>query len=152
MCDHGGKWRTGRGQEVDLLLYKWDHAASQLEIAEAGYEASGRTTRPSLKQGGCCCFGGQQVPPLQACRLSSLGSHGSDALCLTRTGAGVHDLEGQACHKDETAVFGAGPVTWTDVFILRALNESLSSFQFTCNAICQGSRLHRWTQSTTGRG
>jgi len=46
---------------VDLLLYKWDHAASQLEIAEAAYEKSALTTRPTVKIGGCCCFGGQQV-------------------------------------------------------------------------------------------
>lgn len=46
---------------VDLLLYQWDTAASKLEIAEAQYVASEMTSRPTLKVGGCCCFGGQQV-------------------------------------------------------------------------------------------
>ena len=48
-------------QEVDLLLYKWDAAAKQLEIAEAAYETSDCTTRPMTKIGGCFCCGGTQA-------------------------------------------------------------------------------------------
>ena len=48
-------------QEVDLLLIKWDTAAKALEIAEAAYEASELTTRPTALIGGCCCFGRTKV-------------------------------------------------------------------------------------------
>ena len=48
-------------QEVDLLLIKWDAAAKALEIAEAAYEASELTTRPTALIGGCCCFGRTKV-------------------------------------------------------------------------------------------
>lgn len=61
-------------QEVDLLLYKWDTAAKELEIAEAAFEASELTTRPTTYIGGCCCFGRTKVPcPPSAlfCRLHS---------------------------------------------------------------------------------
>lgn len=53
-------------QEVDLLLVKWDKAAKALEIAEAAYEASELTTRPTALVGGCCCFGRTKV----LCRMS----------------------------------------------------------------------------------
>ncbi len=55
ICVHGVP------QEVDLLLIKWDTAAKALEIAEAAYEASELTTRPTALIGGCCCFGRTKV-------------------------------------------------------------------------------------------
>lgn len=54
-------------QEVDLLLYQWDEAAKALEVAEAAFEASELTTRPTALIGGCCCCGrtkaSRPVPP-----------------------------------------------------------------------------------------
>jgi hypothetical protein len=56
-------------QEVDLLLIKWDAAAKALEIAEAAYEASELTTRPTALIGGCCCFGRTKVLTTSPCCL-----------------------------------------------------------------------------------
>ena len=40
-------------QEVDQLLQKWDKAMRQLEIAEAKYEKSGLSQRPTHRLGRC---------------------------------------------------------------------------------------------------
>ncbi len=59
VCRSGGPEAVSarRGQEVDLLLAKWDQAWAKLAAAEGAYEASGCRRRPQHRAGCCGSWG-----------------------------------------------------------------------------------------------